>query len=299
MTLSNYIQEDIKSRLKRHVKHGVALPYDLTLVGLATYYDVSLTPVRVAVRTLVRQHYLRKEPNARLVVNDTALPDDGLDDDSAQLTRPPDWKEIIQRDVMLSSLRGDSGYLREEATAARYGVSRTVVRQAFGRLVGKGFLEHVPRAGWRVRRYEEADMRAYLVVREVIELKALELARPRLVHTDLEEMVAGNPIPAVGSPVRLDNRIHAYLIDKADNLYLRDFANRHGAYYMMLFEQAALEAQIVAEMAEQHRAILTALLAQDWPQSRRALADHIRAQQPVIRKLLTSLGMAEPSVANG
>jgi DNA-binding GntR family transcriptional regulator len=155
--------------------------------------------------------------------------------------------------------------------------------------VGKGFLEHVPRAGWRVRRFDEADMCAYLEVREVLELKALALAQPHLERADLESMLAGNPVPRIGAPVQLDNRIHAYLIEKADNFYLRDFSERHGEYYMLLFERAALEARVVAEMAEQHRAILQALLAKDWDGAQQALVHHIRSQRPVMRKLLADM----------
>lgn len=288
MTLSNYIREDLKARLKS----GDDLPFDLTLTGIAAHYGVSLTPVRAAVRDLIAERYLRKESNARLALNHNSLPAERAGQRVPVPAPPPDWREIIARDVLLSSLRGDAGFLREKAIAARYGVSRTIIRQVFNRLVGKGILEHVPRAGWRVRRFDETDMCAYLEVREVLELKALALARPHLVRADLEAMLAGNPVPQPDRPVQLDNRIHAYLVEKANNFYLRDFFERHGEYYMMLFEHAALEVKVVARMAEQHRAILQALIQEDWDAARRALIRHIRAQRPVMRKLLAALSAA-------
>lgn len=286
MTLSNYIQEDLKARIKA----GYELPFDLTLTGIAEHYGVSLTPVRAAVRGLVAEQYLIKTSNGRLALDHANVAADRPSQRVAPPAPPPDWREIIARDVLRSSLRGgEPGFLREEATAARYGVSRTVIRQVFNRLVGKGILEHVPRAGWRVRRFDETDMCAYLEVREVMELKALALAQPHLVRADLESMLAGNPVPQFDRPVQLDNRIHAYLVDKANNFYLRDFFERHGEYYMMLFEHAALEAKVVAKMAEQHRAILEALIREDWEDARRALVRHIRAQRPVMRKLLAAV----------
>jgi DNA-binding GntR family transcriptional regulator len=288
MTLSSYIQRDLKS----HIGSGRDLPFALTLQGIAAHYGVSLTPVRVAIRALVAQHYLQKGSNGRLVVNPATVPDGPVGIAVTKPSPPPDWREVIARDVMLSSLRGDAGYLREEATAGRYGVSRTVIRQVFNHLAGKGLLEHVPRAGWRVRRFDEADMCAYLELREVLEVKALALAQPHLARVDLESMLAGNPIPQAGRPVQLDNRIHAYLVEKAGNFYLRDFFERHGEYYMLLFEHAALEAKVVAEMAEQHRAILQALIDQDWDAARRALVRHIRAQRPVMRNLLVAMATA-------
>jgi DNA-binding GntR family transcriptional regulator len=286
MTLSNYIRDDLKS----HIKSGNDLPCELTLAGIAEYYGVSPTPVRVAVNGLIAENYLQKEHNGRLSIDQAKLPDN---DEPIAVTKPlppSDRGEMIARDVMLRSLRGDAGFLREEETAGRYGVSRTVIRQVFSQLAGKGLMEHLPRLGWRVRRFHEADMCAYLEIREVLELKALDLARPYLDRLDMESMLAGNPIPQPGSGFQLDNRIHAYLVEKAANFYLRDFFDRHGVYYMMLFEHAALEVQVVAEMAGQHREILHALIEQEWDGARRALVHHIRAQRPVMQKLIMSAG---------
>jgi DNA-binding GntR family transcriptional regulator len=262
---------------------------------MAAHYEVSLTPVRVAVRALIDAGYLRKENNARLAVQPRPTGAHRGTRNVKKPAPPPDWAEIMTHDIMFSSLRGDTGFLREEATAGRYGVSRTVVRQVFSRLAGKGLLEHVPRSGWRVRRFDEDDMSAYLEVREILELKALALAQTKLARADLESMLAGNPVPEAGKAVQLDNRIHAYLLDKAGNFYLHDFFERHGAYYMLLFERAALEAQVVAEMAGQHRAILHALIEEDWAGAGQALVQHIRAQRPIMRKLL--LATADASSA--
>ena len=57
----------------------------------------------------------------------------------------------------------------------------------------------------------------------------------------------------------------------------------------MLFDYAAPEAKVVRAMARQHRTILRALLARDWPAARKGLARHIRAQRPVVRRLLQRL----------
>ena len=55
-------------------------------------------------------------------------------------------------EIIRSSLSGEARYLREDQTAQKYGVGRTVVRQVFGHLAGSGMLEHLPRRGWRIRR---------------------------------------------------------------------------------------------------------------------------------------------------
>ena len=175
-------------------------------------------------------------------------------------------------------------------------MGRTAIRQAFLQLAGRGLIVHVPRCGWRVRTFDEADMAAYLEVREVLEIKALSLARPHLVDADLRRMLAGNA-SRKGGP-RLDNSLHRYLVEKSGNDYLRDFFNRHGAYYTSLLDFAAPETHVVAAMARQHRKILRALLAQDWPQARRELARHIRAQRPIVGDLLKRIGRKESCQAS-
>src|SRR5262249_11628248 len=132
-------------------------------------------------------------------------------------------------------------------------------------------------------------MLAYLQVRESLELKALELAKPRLEAADLRRMLSGNRPTAGEALPRLDNDIHHYLIEKAGNRYIREFFDRHGLYYATLFDYAAPETNVVRTMAHQHRAILQALLAQDWRAARKALAQHIRAQRPIVRRLLRNL----------
>ena len=200
-------------------------------------------------------------------------------------------EESLAEEVIRGSLRGGTGYVREEATAQRFGVGRTAIRQAFNRLAGRGLIVHVPRCGWRVRTFDGADLRAYLVVRESLELKALDLARPKLVADDLRRMLEGN----VADPraPRIDNDVHCYLVDVSGNVYIRDFFERHGGYYTALFDFAAPEAHVVTEMAAQHRTILRALLDGDWTAARTAMASHIRAQEPIVMELMERIARTQ------
>ena len=53
--------------------------------------------------------------------------------------------------------------------------------------------EHLPNRSWRVRPVRREDIRAFFQVREVMELTALDLARPHLVRAELEEILAATP----------------------------------------------------------------------------------------------------------
>jgi DNA-binding GntR family transcriptional regulator len=269
-----FIREDLKAR----IHSGRDLPSSLTLDGLSRHYGVSFTPVRIAVGELIRGRFLRKNPNGRLVLN----PDPPRATTSRRPEAPADRERLVAIDALRRSLKGEAVYLREEATAAKFGIGRTVVRQVFGRLEGTGLLEHLPRKGWRVRPLREEDLDAFLEVRETLELKALELARPRIQKADLDRMLSA-------SETALDNDLHRYLIQLSRNRYIRDFFDRHGAFFSTLFDYAAIGSAGIAEMSAQHRRILEALRRRKWDAAREALAHHIRCQRPVLKKMMDRL----------
>ncbi|MAG92646.1 MAG: transcriptional regulator, partial [Planctomycetaceae bacterium] len=82
------------------------------------------------------------------------------------------------------------------------------------------------------------------------------------------------------------NQLHRYFIDRSENRYIKEFFASHGGYYTALFDYAALGASVVKEMAEQHREVLSHALARRWAKARKALAHHIRSQQPVSLELI-------------
>jgi len=279
MTLSTYIRDNLRARIL-----GGALSGRVSLRALSLHYGTSLTPVREAVDSLVSERIVHRGPSRRLVIPES--PPRG----AARPAPVPglrDWHQEIARDILRRSLRGDEAFLREEATAEAYGVGRTILRHVFSRLAGAGMLEHVPRRGWRVRPFREEDMAAYLDVRELLELRALDLAAPRLVKEDLERILATN-LPRHGA-VTVDTELHPYLLARCGNRFIQDFFRRHGAYYTTLFYYAAHTPEAAAGMARQHRAILEHLIARRWEKARAALSGHIRDQAPALRKMMARL----------
>ena len=281
MKLSQFIKED----LKNSIAATGDLPARPSLPALAQHYQVSLTPVRAAVRELVSEGYLLKGENGRLAINPDH-PGNGKEAAESPPERPRDWEAVLSEEVLRLSLGGYDGYLREEATAENYGIGRTVVRQALTRLAGAGLVEHVPRRGWRVRTFSFEDLCDFLDVREVLELKALQLVEGRLDEGTLREILAGNTTRKGRSP-KLDNRLHEYLITESGNRFIREFFSQPIAlHYQALLDHAAPATAVVAQMAKQHREILQALIDEDLPGARKATTKHIRSQQEVVRQLM-------------
>jgi len=277
--IASYIQNDLAARLRS----GQELPAPLTIDGLSGHYRVSFTPVRAAIAGLIDAGLVVKGPNRRLI----AVPSRSRTVRSRRVVKPPelppDLFAIISRDLVQLSLGGEAMFLRGEATAERYGISRSAIRGILHRLAGEGVLDHVPRRGWRLRPFRQDDLQAFIEIREVLELKALDLARPRLVAADLRRMLEANQRPTTaGAKPQVDETMHEYFVAKSGNGYIRDFFERQGRYYRLLFEWEDQEPSVARETIRQHREILTAVLEKNWVAARRALSHHIRENHPIL-----------------
>jgi DNA-binding GntR family transcriptional regulator len=285
MSITQYIQDDLRARIRA----GADLPDKLTLASLSEFYKVSMMPVRLAVADLVREQLLLREDNGRLAVNPQELGKPSAVRAFAGPQPPPDWYEIIAGEVVRLSLRGQGLHLKIADLAEQHGIGRSSVHTIFHRLAGMGMLEHVPRCGWQVRPFREEDLDAYLEVRELLELRALELASPRLVAADLEEFLERNRPGDASSPTQLDNSLHRYWIERSRNRYIQDFFERQGAYYTALYAHAAVGEKLIATLAEQHRAILQPLLKKKLRQAQAALAFDIRSLRSILKEAIRRL----------
>jgi DNA-binding GntR family transcriptional regulator len=254
---------------------------------------VSFTPVRAAVAELVAEGVLLKGANRRLVPAPSAACTKSKPGSPANsLPVPPrDLLKVVETDLIRLSLEGEAVFLREEAAAQRYGASRSAMRNVFHRLAGLGLLLHIPRRGWQIRPFRQEDMHAFNEVREVLELKALELAQPRLEPARIQELLDRNRLPASDAdPPQIDNSLHAYIIEQAGNHYIRDFFDRQGRYYEILFDWEDLDRDTAIETVRQHRQILEAMLRQDWQSARSALSWHIRWNHPILSQIIANGG---------
>jgi DNA-binding GntR family transcriptional regulator len=286
MTLADHVYEDLASR----IESKDALPCKLTFSALAKHYKVSLTPVRTAVTRLVSEGYLKTLDNGRLQVGDSPPAAKKRTRPSVPLELPKDREAAIRADLIRMSLMGDTRYIREAAAASRYGIGRTVLRPILSRLAGQGLLEHVPRCGWRVRKFDTKDLSDFIEVRQTLELKALDEARPKLQKEMLEQFLEGNRSPRGDMQMgALNNNLHSYWIKLSGNRYIIDFFERQAVYYTTLFDYAAPEAHVVEEMAGQHREILQALIEQRWSDAKKALMRHIRDQEPIVQQLMAQV----------
>jgi DNA-binding GntR family transcriptional regulator len=277
MSLTDQITDDLRRRLTENT----ASP-DLRIEALAEFYKVSTQPVRLALARLAKEGLLKQSRSRGF--DPTRRKATGRRKAVAPIPHEPSIEEIHRQLSKLAvqlSLEGEETSLREESTAAQLGVSRGLAREALQRLHGEGIVEHVPRRGWRVRAFSREDMADFLQVREVLEVRALSLAWPKLERAKIEEFLAGNG-PNATTP---DNRLHDYWIERSGNRYIQRFFAQHAPFFVTLFQWEDHDRAAARQACEQHRAILKAILANDLPAASAALVTHIHENHPVLQRL--------------
>lgn len=287
MSIATYIKNDLAARLQSDQD----LPVQLTLDSLADFYQVSFTPVRTAIAELIEEGLLKKGSNRRLTPCGQEA-SEGQPKETPALPLPPQPQnslDAISDDLIRLSLKGKPVYLREEATARKYGMSRSAIRNILHQLAGSGMLDHIPRRGWRLRPFRLEDLQAFLEVRELLELKALDLARSHLEESELQRLLQINTVSASGDlPLEIDESLHTYIRNAAGNSYINDFFQRQGRYFDVLFKWEDKDQGAALEALTQHCDILQALIKKDWRSARKALSHHIRNNHPVLSNIVLS-----------
>src|SRR5262245_19979044 len=97
MSFSRFIKQDLLASIRA----GTIASDGLTVGSLSKRYRVSATPVRVAVRELIDERYLKKGDNGRLVVR-TA----GQFGSDSSPKKPTDWGHVVANDLVRLSLEG-------------------------------------------------------------------------------------------------------------------------------------------------------------------------------------------------
>lgn len=180
--------------------------------------------------------------------------------------------------------------IRQEEIAARFGVSRIPVREAFGRLEADGLVVVRPNRGAYVALLtaeglrEAYDLRALvegdLLARAVPTLTAVDLARAEALHAVL------GVVEDVGAQADLNREFHRVLLGAVDRPRQRVLVEQlRGGVERYERVQRALLGETEA-FQEDHRRILDACLRKDPGGARAALEEHLgRAGELAIRSL--------------
>lgn len=167
-------------------------------------------------------------------------------------------------DALRSGLYRPGDRLREEEVAERLGVSRTPVREAFGRLMAGKLVEPSAGRGLVVRTLGTAEVLELYAMREILEGAAAALAARNRLEAELDALGdlqhrlgdASLPAPELA---RINILFHAAIVRAARNRYLRQALAELQDAIALLGPTTFSVPGRPAEGAAEHEAILDAI----------------------------------------
>jgi DNA-binding GntR family transcriptional regulator len=168
--------------------------------------------------------------------------------------------------------------LLETALSARYGVSRTPVREALGRLAQDGLIERSTR-GFHIKQRDPEQILEIYEARIALEARSAQLAAQRRTEIDLARMAhlleerRDETDPAQFGP--LNNKWHDALRLSAHNATISDLLARLDSL-LLLFRPRSFAPRPDDRSAEEHALILEAISQGDQEAASAVMADHLR-----------------------
>lgn len=221
-----------------------------------------------------------------------------------QMSHDGDGQGAVPRVVariheMLTSMELLPGQpVRQEALAARLGVSRAPVREALGILRSEGVLDYERNLGYTVKRLTTSELEQTYLMRRGLETELIR-ALPRLQKAQLDELDALNArMQSAGDDGeilamrQLNNQFHFSIFEAAGyDLVVSELrriwtlTDAYRSFY--LYEPAARE-----RVVREHAAIVSALREHDLEEAIK-LVDHHRRQVPAqLAAMMAGTGLA-------
>ena len=169
--------------------------------------------------------------------------------------------------------------LREEEVAQRLGMSRTPVRQAFGRLLEKGLLQPAPGRGLAITVLEMDQIFELYAVRAEFEGLVARFAAQHATDAEIFNLKHVNrQFAAAGSAkeaARINRQFHARLYDAARNRYLRNAVEDLQESIALLPVTTFARKGRIAEAVDEHERIIAAIERRDMQSAADAAREHI------------------------
>jgi DNA-binding GntR family transcriptional regulator len=183
--------------------------------------------------------------------------------------------------------------LTEHDLCARFGVSRTPVREALAKLERDHLVRVVPKKGAFIRTLSHDEVRELYEVREALEALAVRLAVPAVDRGDLAgfehrfRALKSAGARATYTDVRvLGEEFHRYLIKSAGNAKLAEILEQIRERIQSVWTLSIVAPRRVQAIVREHLAIIGALRASDGRRAERLMVEHVRRVRNVILRLV-------------
>ncbi|WP_448206969.1 GntR family transcriptional regulator [Azospirillum sp. sgz302134] len=190
--------------------------------------------------------------------------------------------DALRAAVLSGEIRPGEG-ISETRVAARFGVSRTPVREAFRRLADEGFLRIVPQVGTFVAPIQLSAVSDSQFIRETLECRTVRLAAERAEAADIAALTGlMDRQRAAMAPERHDE---FFALDEALHAELIRIAGRPAVWDLLVTAKAQLDRVRVLSLHSegwttmiygQHRDIVDRVTARDAAGAEDAMREHLR-----------------------
>ncbi len=195
------------------------------------------------------------------------------------------------REALRSGLYKPGDRLREEDVASRLQVSRTPVREAFGRLVSKGLVVPGQGRGLIVRRLDTAEVVELYAMREILEAAAARLAARHASEPEIDALRdLENDFEAASADTqemaRLNRLFHESIFAASRNRYLDSALQELQDAIALLGRTTFSVDGRPNPAAREHRALIDAMEAHDADAAEVIARSHIRESLRARLKLM-------------
>ena len=219
--------------------------------------------------------------SARTLTSHPSATNPGIKAPAANASLAERIRSAVEADI-LAGLLAPGSAIDEKLLAARFGVSRTPVREALLWLGAHGLVEFQPRAAIRVRRPDSAELVALLEYLAELEAMCARLAAQRMTLAQREALRAAQG--AAAACAAMDDRpgyaqaneaFHTLLYAGSGNpvvvVQLQRTRARLAAFRRLVMEQPGR----LAGASQEHDAIVSAVLNGDGDAAMRTMRDHV------------------------
>lgn len=201
----------------------------------------------------------------------------------------------VLRDAIVAAELEPGRRLSENELAEQLGISRTPVREALARLREDRLVAIVPQLGTFVTLISPQAVADAAFVREALECNAVRLTSTRIAADGLEELQAG--LMAQERAIEegeaetfdvLDESFHRTLCENSGHEIAWSLSRRANGHLDRIRRLSLPESGYMAEMLDQHRAIVAAVADADPDRAEKELRRHLHAvlsSLPEIRRI--------------
>ncbi len=216
-------------------------------------------------------------------------------EDQTSIARTPLHDEVVRRlrDLIIEGEFAPGARVPERQLCARFGISRTPLREALKVLASEGLIDLQHHRGATVSRLTADDVDKMFEVMEALEGLAGEIACKRVTDAEIDEiralhyqMLAHHARKELSEYFRLNQRIHEGIVKAAGNPFLINIYRSLSVRIRRARYMANLSMARWNQAVEEHGRILEALAARDDAHLGRLLREHLRNKADVVKAVL-------------